>query len=257
MTGKLQVEYTDHIAVITINNPPANTWDQESLTALTGLVGELNGNRDIYSLVITGSGDKYFSAGADLKMFADGDKGSAWAISTLFGQAFDALSGFRGVSIAAINGYAVGGGLECALACDIRIAEEQTRFALPEAKVGLLPCGGGTQRLLNLAGEGWTKRLILCGEQLSAHQAQAVGIVEEVVGRNEAMPQALVMARKVAEQSPSSVAACKSLIQQSRVLLEKGLLLERERFVELFDTEDQTEGVNAFLEKRPPHWKNA
>ena len=257
MFGKLQVEYIDHIAVITINNPPANTWDQESLIRLTRLVEELNANREIYSLVITGAGDKYFSAGADLKMFADGDKGSAWAISSLFGQAFGALSRFRGVSIAAINGYAVGGGLECALACDIRIAEEQIRVALPEAKVGLLPCGGGTQRLLNLAGEGWTKRLILCGEQLSARQAQAVGIIEEVVDRSEAVPKALAMAQSVAEQSPSSVAACKSLIQESRVLLEKGLLLERERFADLFDTDDQTEGVNAFLEKRKPHWKNA
>lgn len=257
MSGKLQVEYIDHIAVITIDNPPANTWDRNSLTALTSLIDELNGNRDIYSLIVTGSGDKYFSAGADLKMFVDGDKGSAWAISSLFGQAFGALSRFRGVSIAALNGYAVGGGLECALACDIRIAEEQVLVALPEAKVGLLPCGGGTQRLLNLAGEGWTKRLILCGEQLSASQAHAVGIIEEVVGRHEAMPKALEIARNVAKQSPSSVAACKSLIQESRVLLEKGLLLERERFVELFDTEDQTEGVNAFLEKRAPHWKNA
>jgi len=257
MPGKLQVEYIDHVALITINNPPANTWDQESLIALTRLVEELNGNRDVYSLVVTGSGEKYFSAGADLKMFVDGDRGSAWSISSLFGQAFGALSRFRGVSIAAINGYAVGGGLECALACDIRIAEEQIRVALPEAKVGLLPCGGGTQRLLSLAGEGWTKRLILCGEQLSARQAQAVGIIEEVVGRSEAVPKALAMAQSVAEQSPSSVAACKSLIQESRVLLEKGLLLERERFADLFDTDDQTEGVNAFLEKRKPHWKNA
>lgn len=257
MSGKLLVETIDHVALITINNPPANTWDRENLTALIKLVEALNGNRGIYSLIITGSGEKYFSAGADLNMFADGDKGDAWEISSLFGQAFGALSRFRGVSIAAMNGYAVGGGLECALACDIRIAEEQIRVALPEAKVGLLPCGGGTQRLLNLAGEGWTKRLILCGEQLSARQAQAVGIIEEVVDRNQARAQAMAMARKVAEQSPSSVAACKSLIQESRVLLEKGLLLERERFVELFETEDQTEGVNAFLEKRKPQWKNA
>ena len=257
MSGKLLVETIDHIAVITIENPPANTWDRESLTKLIELVAALNSNREIYSLVITGSGDKYFSAGADLKMFAGGDKGSAWEISSLFGQAFGALSCFRGVSIAAMNGYAVGGGLECALACDIRIAEEQIRIALPEAKVGLLPCGGGTQRLLGLAGEGWTKRLILCGEQLSARQGQAVGIIEEVVDRNQARPHAMALARKVAEQSPSSVAACKSLIQESRVVLEKGLLLERERFVELFESEDQKEGVNAFLEKRTPQWKNA
>jgi enoyl-CoA hydratase/carnithine racemase len=190
-------------------------------------------------------------------MFVGGDKGTAWAVSTLFGQAFGALSRFRGVSIAAMNGIAVGGGLECALACDVRIAEEQIMVALPEARVGLLPCAGGTQRLLSLCGEGWTKRLILCGERLSARQAAEVGIVEEVVGQGEALSRAMAMARKVAEQSPSSVAACKQLIQESRVILEKGLLLERERFVDLFDTEDQAEGVNAFLEKRAPNWKNA
>ena len=257
MSEKLLVEFVEHTAVVTINNPPANTWDRESLVALKNLVDQLNANREIYSLVLTGSGDKFFSAGADLNMFTDGDKGNARDISSLFGLAFEALSGFRGVSIAAMNGYAMGGGLECALACDIRIAEEQISIALPEAKVGLLPCAGGTQRLLSLAGEGWAKRLILCGERLTAEQAHAIGIVEEVVGRGEAKDKAMALARKTAEQSPSSVAACKSLIQESRVQLEKGLLRERELFIDLFDTEDQTEGVSAFLEKRSPQWKNA
>ncbi|MEH6579387.1 MAG: enoyl-CoA hydratase [Amphritea sp.] len=257
MSNKLLVEFIDHTAVVTINNPPANTWDRESLTALKNLVAELNGNPEVYSLILTGSGDKFFSAGADLNMFADGDKGNARDISSLFGLAFEALSCFRGVSIAAMNGYAMGGGLECALACDIRIAEEQISVALPEAKVGLLPCAGGTQRLLSLAGEGWAKRLILCGERLTAEQAHAVGIVEEVVGRGEAKNKAMALAQKTAEQSPSSVTACKSLIQESRVVLEKGLLRERELFIDLFDTADQTEGVSAFLEKRPPQWKNA
>lgn len=256
MTAKLKVEIVDHVALITIDNPPTNTWDQESLTGLAELIAQLNDDRNIYSLVITGQGGRYFSTGADLKMFVGGDKETAWAISTLFGQAFGALSRFRGVSIAAMNGIAVGGGLECALACDIRIAEEQIMLALPEARVGLLPCAGGTQRLLSLCGEGWAKRLILCGERLDARLATEIGIVEEVVGQGEALPKALALARKVAEQSPSSVAACKQLIQESRVILEKGLLLERERFVDLFDTEDQAEGVNAFLEKRPPNWKN-
>jgi len=257
MSGKLQVEFIDYTAVITINNPPANTWDEESLTALIKLVEELNNNRQIYSLVFTGAGDRFFSAGADLNMFADGDKDDAYAISGLFRESFGVLSRFRGVSIAAMSGHAMGGGLECALACDIRIAEQQILVALPEARVGLLPCAGGTQRLLSLAGEGWAKRLILCGERISARQAHAVGIVEEVVGRNEAMPQALAMAQKAAEQSPSSVAACKSLIHESRAVLEKGLLLEQARFVALFDTADQAEGVSAFLEKRTPKWKNA
>ena len=257
MSDKLIVKLVDHTALVTINNPPANTWDRESLTALKTLIGELNANREIYSLVLTGSGDKFFSAGADLNMFADGDKGNAHEISSLFGQAFEALSRFRGVSIAAINGYAMGGGLECALACDIRIAEAQISIALPEAKVGLLPCAGGTQRLLSLAGEGWAKRLILCGEKLTAGKAHQIGIIEELVGQGTAKDAAMALAHEAAQQSPSSVAACKSLIQESRTQLEKGLLRERELFIDLFDTEDQTEGVSAFLEKRSPQWKNA
>ncbi len=257
MSEKLLVELVEHTAVVTINNPPANTWDRESLVALKQLVEELNANSEVYSLVLTGSGDKFFSAGADLNMFADGDKGNAREISSLFGQAFEALSCFRGVSIAAMNGYAMGGGLECALACDIRIAEAQISIALPEAKVGLLPCAGGSQRLLSLAGEGWVKRMILCGERLSAEQAHGIGIIEEVVGRGEAKAAAMVMAQKAAQQSPSSVAACKSLIQESRTQLEKGLLRERELFIDLFDTADQSEGVSAFLEKRAPEWKNS
>ncbi len=257
MTEKLLVEIIEHTAVITMNNPPANTWDRESLTALPKLIEELNANRDIYSLVITGSGDKFFCAGADLNMFAECDKGSAFAISALFGQAFEALSNFRGVSIAAINGYAMGGGLEVALACDIRIAEQQISIALPEAKVGLLPCAGGTQRLLSLTGEGWAKRLILCGERLKADKALEIGIIEELVGRGEAKAKAIELAQQAAEQSPSSVKACKTLIQQSRVVLDKGIMLERELFADLFDTQDQTEGVSAFLEKRTPEWNNA
>ena len=154
-----------NVAVLTMNNPPANTWTQDTLTALKDTVTELNANKNVYALVITGQGEKFFSAGADLNVFASGDKGVAATMSKVFGDAFEALTNFRGVSIAAINGYAMGGGLEVALACDIRIAEEQAQMALPEAKVGLLPCAGGTQNLAWLVGEGWAKRMILCGER--------------------------------------------------------------------------------------------
>ena len=178
-------------------------------------------------------------------------------MSRLFGEAFETLSSFRGVSIAAINGYAMGGGLEVALACDIRIAEEQAVLALPEAKVGLLPCAGGTQNLTALVGEGWAKRMILCGEQLTSEQALTIKLVEEVVSKGNALDSAISLAEMVANQSPSSVAVCKSLIQNTRTSpLTHGLIKERELFIQLFDTEDQTEGVNAFLEKRPPQWKN-
>lgn len=148
------IEHTiqNHVAVITMNNPPANTWTADSLHALKALVCTLNQNKDVYALVITGSGDKFFSAGADLKLFADGDKAHALEMARCFGEAFETLSEFRGVSIAAINGYAMGGGLEVALACDIRVVEEHAILALPEAKVGLLPCAGGTQNLTALVG---------------------------------------------------------------------------------------------------------
>lgn len=258
MTDKLRVELSGHTALLTIDNPPANTWDEENLAALRDRVLELDDNKDIYSLVITGQGDKFFSAGADLKMFADGDKRRARDIADMFGEAFEALSKFRGVSIAAINGYAMGGGLECALACDIRVAAANTVMGLPEASVGLLPSGLGTQHLPWLVGEGWAKRMILCGERVDANKGHEIGLVEEVVGEGESLAKARALALLVENQSPKSVTACKRLIQAARSgSITRAYSVERHAFVGLFDTEDQAEGVNAFLEKRKPQWKNA
>lgn len=257
MSELIRVEKRGHVALVTMNNPPANTWTADSLQALVRIVGELNDDRDIWSLVLTGEGEKFFSAGADLKLFADGDRSVARDMARLFGEAFETLSRFRGVSIAAINGFAMGGGLEVALACDIRIAETQAQMALPEAKVGLLPCAGGTQNLTWLVGEGWAKRMILCGERLKSDKALEIGLVEEVVEQGQALERALQLAEQVGEQSPSAVAACKTLIQSGRSRpLDQGYILERELFVDLFHTEDQREGVNAFLEKRKAEWKN-
>ncbi|SEI75269.1 Enoyl-CoA hydratase/carnithine racemase [Allopseudospirillum japonicum] len=258
MSNKLVLEKQGPIAILTINNPPANTWDDESLPALKTLITELNADRSIYALVVTGQGNKFFSAGADLNKFAEGDKAVARQMARIFGEAFDALTHFRGVSIAAINGYAMGGGLECALSCDIRIAEEQAQMALPEAKVGLLPCAGGTQNLPWLVGEGWAKRMILCGERITAQKALEIGLVEEVVPQGQALAKALELAKLACQQSPSSIAACKTLVMNARTdSLPNGWRLERELFVDLFDTQDQKEGVQAFLEKRAAQWKNA
>ncbi|KGJ93622.1 enoyl-CoA hydratase [Thalassotalea sp. ND16A] len=257
MTDLLQLEKTGNTAVITFNNPPAHTWTVESLSALTTMVEQLNQDKDIYALVLTGGGEKFFSAGADLNLFADGDKETATLMSNLFGQAFETLSSFRGVSIAAINGWSMGGGLEVALACDLRIAEEHANMALPEASVGLLPCAGGTQNLHLLVGEGWTKRMILCGERVDAATALRIGLVEEVVAKGAAKDAAIALAGKVARQSPVAVAACKELIQMNRSMpISKALPIERAAFVDLFDSKDQSEGVNAFLEKRKPIWLN-
>ena len=258
MSELIQLEKRGHIAVLTIANPPANTWTADSLAALKATVEELNADRNIFALVVTGQGEKFFSAGADLKTFADGDRARANDMAQRFGEAFAALTAFRGVSIAAVNGYAMGGGLECAMACDIRVAEEHAQMALPEASVGLLPCAGGTQNLPWLVGEGWAKRMILCGERVDAQKALQIGLVEEVVPSGEGLAAALKLAEGACKQSPSSIARCKQLVMSARDgrSHSDGWRMERELFVELFHTDDQKEGVNAFLEKRKPAWKN-
>ncbi len=257
LTHKLTVEKHGHTALITINHPPANTWERDALIGLKQLLEHLSRDDDIYALVVTGQGEKFFSAGADLELFADGDKARAREMARHFGAAFEALRDFRGVSIAAINGYAMGSGLECALACDLRIAERQALLAMPEAGVGLLPCAGATQLLPWLVGEGWAKRMLLCGERIDAETALRIGLVEQVVDSGESRGHALLLAAKVARQSPVAVRALKPLIQGAR---ERGpnawLAAERERFVDLFDAEDTREGISAFLEKREPNWRN-
>jgi enoyl-CoA hydratase/carnithine racemase len=248
-----------HIALVTLNNPAANTFTAEGLRELTELIGDLNRNLNVYAAVVTGQGEKFFSAGADLKTFADGDKVQARHMAQLFGAAFEALQEARPVIIAAINGYAMGGGLECALACDVRIAEEHAQMALPEPSVGLLPAGCGTQTLPWLVGEGWAKRMILTNERVNAETALRIGLVEQVVPRGQSRQTAMEIAQRVCTLSPRAVTFSKGLIHQAREGAPRGaaLALERERFMDLFDGEDQQEGVKAFLEKRKPVWKNA
>ncbi len=247
-----------HVALITLNNPSANTFTDTGLLQLTELIDALNKNMTVYAAVITGAGEKFFSAGADLKTFADGNKVQARVMAQRFGAAFTALQEARPVIIAAINGYAMGGGLECALACDMRIAEEHAQMALPEASVGLLPAGCGTQTLPWLVGEGWAKRMILTNERVNAETAARIGLVEEVVPRGQSLKTALEWAERASALSPRAVTFSKELIHQARqgTPREAALALERERFLDLFDGEDQREGVQAFLEKRKPVWKS-
>ena len=254
----LRLDKHGHTAILTLDNPPANTWTLESLRDMHVLVDELNADREIYSLVVTGQGNKFFCAGADINMFAEDDKIIAREVPRRFSEAFENLARFRGVSIAAINGFCVGGGLELALSCDLRITEDSAKMGLPEAKIGLLPCAGGTQNLAWLVGEAWAKRMILCGQLVDAETALKIGLVEEVVGKGQALDKAIELAAHAAKQSPISVAACKQLIQAARQRpMADNLAYEREAFVDLFDTHDQHEGVTAFLEKRQPRWKNA
>ncbi|MGI9274214.1 MAG: enoyl-CoA hydratase [Endozoicomonas sp.] len=255
MPDTIKMSYEEHTAIITIDNPPANTWTVANLNRLRDCVLELNENPEVVALIIASASNKFFSAGADLKLFEGASREQAREMAEAFGQAFETLTDFKGVSIAAINGYAMGGGLEVALACDFRIAEKQAVMALPEAGVGLLPCAGGTQNLTWLVGEAWAKLMILCGEKLDANSALAIGLVEDVVGRGKSLGAARELARKVTQQSPDAVMACKSLIQSNRSYSRPVYATERDMFVDLFSGSNQNEGVKAFLEKRKPEWK--
>jgi enoyl-CoA hydratase/carnithine racemase len=254
----IEFEYAHEgaVALITLSRPPANAFTMDGLRQLQQVIEAFDREPQVRAVVITGSGPKFFSAGADLNAFADGDHEVARTAASAFGAAFEALQQARPVVIAAINGYAMGGGLECALACDIRIAEEHAQLALPEPAVGLLPCGCGTQTLPWLVGEGWAKRIVLTGERVNAQTALRIGLVEEVVATGGARDAALAMAARVASLSPQAVSASKLLIHQARngVPRKAALAVEREHFVDLFDSPNQREGVNAFLEKRKPRW---
>ncbi|MFT6153049.1 MAG: enoyl-CoA hydratase/carnithine racemase [Bermanella sp.] len=258
MSDLLKLEKRGHVAIVTLNNPPANTWTPDSLNYFKQIIGELNEDTENYSLILTSESEKFFSAGADLNRFNHNDKGLSFEFSVAFGSAFEALADYQGVSIAAITGFAMGGGLEVALSCDVRICEQQAQMALPEASVGLLPCGLGSQQLSWLIGEGWAKRMILLGERIKAPQAEKIGLVSEVVATGTGLDHALELAAKVEKQSPTSIRYCKELIMQARSgHMASAYTKERELFVKLWDSNDQKEGVAAFVEKRKPEWKNS
>ena len=151
----------------------------------------------------------------------------------------------------------MGGGLECALSCDLRIIEQQALVALPEASVGLLPCAGGTQRLSWLIGEAWASKMILLGERMNADTAVKTGLALEMVESGQALEQALALAEKISKQSPDAVRACKRLLNKAReTAIQAGLNAERSEFVALIGEKNQLEGTNSFLEKRKPKWNH-
>ena len=252
-------ELSGPVAVLTLDNPPANTFDSDTLIAMRELIERINADRDIRAVVITGRGSKFFSAGAELKEFAGNSSEHAYTLIRRFGAAFGALQEARPVVIAAINGYAMGGGLECALCCDMRIAEEHAQMALPEASVGLLPGGTGTQTLPWLVGEGWAKRMMLTNERVDAATALRIGLVEEVVASGKSLEKAMQIAQRVATLSPESVEYSKSLIHLARrgVPRDAAHAVEREHFADLCAGTNWREGVSAFVEKRAPVWKRA
>lgn len=257
MSKYIVVERLGQSAIVTINNPPANAWTLESLKALTLAMEALDADSQVRSVVLTGAGERFFSAGADLVQFASADREQAARVIDAFAAAFNSVRQFRGVTVAAVNGFALGGGLECALACDYIVIERGAKLGLPEALVGLIPAAGGTKALTERVGVSWAKRIILGGELVDADTALKIGLAEEIVDAGLAKIVAISLAGKVANQSRSAVLAARRLIEVSaQNTLERQLLLERAAFLELVGGDEQREGVAAFLEKRPPSWQD-
>lgn len=257
MAEFVQVDADGAVAIVTINHPPVNALSAKLLEELEAEIERLDEDESTRAIVIRGAGERAFVAGADISEFPSLREsppeggGSARGIQRL-GARMDAA---RTPIVAAIHGYCLGGGLELAMACDIRVAAENAQLGQPEIKLGLIPGGGGTQRLPRLVGHGRALLLNLSGDPISGSQAYEWGLVERIVPAAELMDAALEIARTLAERSPHAVGVVKELAAETRDLpLEEGLKRESEGFVRCLTSEDGAEGVAAFLEKRQPRW---
>jgi enoyl-CoA hydratase len=247
-------ERRDAVALVTIDNPPLNALSAALLDELEVELQALDADDDVRAIVLRGAGEKAFVAGADIKEFPSlresaAEGGSARGIQRV-GQRMDAA---RTPFVAAIRGYCLGGGLELAMCCDVRICSDNAKLGQPEIKLGLIPGGGGTQRLPRLVGIGRAMFLNLTGDFVDADTAYAWRLVEKVVPAAEVENEALAIAGRIASQSPHAVAVLRELTRTTRDLpLEEGLRREADGFVRCLRSEDGAEGIAAFIEKRQP-----
>lgn len=262
MENKRVVSWTleDGIVTITIDNPPVNVLDARVIDQLSQVVDEVENERNVKAIILTGSGDRAFVAGGDIKGFPKWiGKGTQLAKerSLWLQNPLNQIEQLPYPTIAALNGLALGGGCELALSCDFRIAEEQVDIGLPEVKLGLFPGAGGTQRLSRLVGHSKAKEMIFTGESISAEKAKEIGLVNEVVPRKKAFEGALAFAEKMTCHSAVTIAYAKQAIQTGlEQTLAEGLVTEADQFGKVFQTGDVKEGVQAFIEKRQPNFKD-
>lgn len=243
----------DEIAIITINNPPMNSLTTAVREELSGIIRDLGGRLDEVKVVIlTGTG-KAFVAGADIKSFPELTQETAKARLKTTRLLYQLMEDFTRPVICAVNGYCLGGGLELAMSCDIRIAAATAQFGQPEINLGIIPGGGGTQRLPRLVGAGIAKELIYTGKFITAERAEAIGLVNLVAKPEELMAEARQMAALIAGKPLLAVRAAKEAINHGlNMTLHEGLDLESFHWSYLCGTEDQKEGAKAFIEKRKP-----
>jgi enoyl-CoA hydratase/carnithine racemase len=247
------------VAVVTIDHPPVNALSAGLLEELEGELDRLDADADTRAVVLRGAGERAFVAGADISEFPSLRESGADSSNGGSARGIQKLGARMDVAdtplVAAIHGWCLGGGLELAMACDVRVASEDARLGQPEIKLGLIPGGGGTQRLPRLVGTGRALLLNMGGEPIDAETAYEWGLVEKVVPKEELLDAALEFARTFAARSPHAIAVLRELARTTRDLsLEEGLRREAEAFRRCLASEDGQEGVAAFLEKREPQF---
>lgn len=244
------------VAIVYIDNPPVNVLGERVVRGLNRVFQKIEEDENVRAVVLTSKGDHAFVAGGNIKEFpklAGQGKETNKARALEMQEPFNRIDNLSKPVIAAIDGLALGGGCELALACDIRIAEEQAIFGLPEVKLGLFPGAGGTQRLPRLIGEGRAKELILTGRAITAEEAERIGLVNQVTLQGRALETAKELATEIASFSFQAVTRIKKTIEQGlETTLAEGLEIEAEYFGEVFQTEDVKTGVQAFIEKKRP-----
>nr|WP_307471572.1 enoyl-CoA hydratase [Cytobacillus purgationiresistens] len=256
MMSLIKVEKQDKIAIVTIDNPPMNTLSPGVIEGLNDAFTSLNMDDDVLCIIITGAGEKAFMAGGDIKGFPQriGNPNLVPGFLKTH-ETLNKIDFSPKPTIAVINGYALGGGCELALTCDIRITEEQALLGVPESTLGLLPGGGGTQRLPRLIGEAKAKELMFTGQHINAEEALRVGLVNSVVPKGNGLEAGLKLAKRITCNSPVAIKNIKKAVDEGLELpFDQAIKREAELFQELFLTEDVKEGVQAFLEKRKPQF---
>ena len=247
-------ERDEQVGIVTLNRPKElNALSTAVVAEVASALSAFDQDENIRCMVITGAGDKAFAAGADIKEMADKSP-----IDMMLGgfEAWQILSGLHKPLIAAVGGYALGGGCELAMHCDLIVASENARFGQPEINLGVIPGAGGTQRLARTLGKFLTMEMVLTGKQFTAQEMAAHGLVNRVVARGEHLNEALKLAKEIATKAPVAVRLAKEAVQAAfETSLSKGLEVERKNFFLLFATEDMREGMQAFIEKRPANFK--
>jgi enoyl-CoA hydratase len=257
----IRAEVTDKIAVLTIDHPPVNSFNSQVVTELEEAIDGLLADDEVKAIIITGGGTNAFVAGADIPEIRDLFESADEVAAAEFGQrghrTFFKIERSPKPVIAAINGFCLGGGLELAMACHMRICSDRARLGQPEINLGIIPGWGGTQRLPRLVGKGKAIEMILTGDMITAQEAYRIGLVNKVVPAGAVLKEAQGLARKIVSKSKFPTAAALQAISQGlEVTIDEGLRIETQEFGKLTDTEDAREGVSAFLEKRQAQFKD-